>query len=718
MENNTWRRFDYLKNEILVLSVEANFFFTDEENELMLKSCDDNIDDKEKKKYSELLTELIAQNKESRRLRYHRIYDAESLSLEEKNKQYYIGEDGLEHYSVIIPDYLSKDYVLDIKNNYISTEFISEFHRVLNIEPGEFFPRRIIVHWKNQDLAEQLLKNGVIIRIKENDEIIEEHFSLFTASAGQMRTSKFSLISDTLMDTINKRLFCGLTVDKINKTKPMLSSKLLAYRALGCSASERLLHSDGSKFSIRECVVVKDFNYALKDITIDNISSEKIERIKVGAGSSMEHIEENANDGMGLALWGVLPHGIDTCIVRAPWVKGLITSFDYLGFCDYYGIEPIIEDYWGTKHNLRDEGIKIILTESMFKMAAYWKSWEDYCNDWDAGDCYICFLQAAATREEDTYSPLSYQMFQPLGFMTEDEMKEILEQPISEIQRMTSDKGTILNILGADSRSERARDRALAAYPELMKITEWRKDLLEGIRAKINSARASKFNLGPSGKLNRRLFVVREPWALCKYWFLGDDSGTGFCDANMICCKQIANQYDKVALSRSPGLFLDAVIAHVVPDDKTVPETSNPYYWYRTNCVYMSCKDGAYLQMNFDEDGDMLNVILSTPYINALERTINEFNTVVNYYPGLTGKKGEITIDTLAKSITIAAEGNIGTISNSLTKLWNSPKLVAEVEKKMNGRKYNQKIIDDYMAAGKSLLLVNQYTINRKVLST
>ena len=63
---------------------------------------------------------------------------------------------------------------------------------------------------------------------------------------------------------------------------------------------------------------------------------------------------------------------------RAPWIKGLLGVFDFRKFVETNGCSPVIRDIYGQIHDIIKEDIRIILTRSQFKMAAYYDSWEDY----------------------------------------------------------------------------------------------------------------------------------------------------------------------------------------------------------------------------------------------------------------------------------------------------------------------------------------------------
>ena len=109
-------------------------------------------------------------------------------------------------------------------------------------------------------------------------------------------------------------------------------------------------------------------------------------------------------DGCGMMLPSVSDKNFMT---RGPFVKGLLIVWDWIKFCKEHNIEPIIEDYWGVKHNLIEENIQIILTKSMFKMIKYFPSWNSYKESFKKYGCHF-----GKTNYEEEYLPdkqMNYQ---------------------------------------------------------------------------------------------------------------------------------------------------------------------------------------------------------------------------------------------------------------------------------------------------------------------
>lgn len=68
-------------------------------------------------------------------------------------------------------------------------------------------------------------------------------------------------------------------------------------------------------------------------------------------------------------------------MVRLPWVKGLLVPFDYVKFIKTYNTKSKIKDIYGKEWDVIKDDIRVIFTKSQFKMWKYYKSWEEYCEN-------------------------------------------------------------------------------------------------------------------------------------------------------------------------------------------------------------------------------------------------------------------------------------------------------------------------------------------------
>jgi len=96
------------------------------------------------------------------------------------------------------------------------------------------------------------------------------------------------------------------------------------------------------------------------------------------------------------------------------------------------------------------------------------------------------------------------------------------------------------------------------------------------------------------------------------------------------------------------------------------------YDWFYTNGVVTSCHSMVSRVLQFDVDGDQLNVIVDPLFIKVAEKNIKEFDVVPLFYDAEKGDATLMSKEAQFEGLKIAHEySGIGEISNMLTRLWN-----------------------------------------------
>ena len=197
-----------------------------------------------------------------------------------------------------------------------------------------------------------------------------KHYVRFCCGSGQMRRNTITFIEEELFDYMQEQLMCGLQ----GKLSTINLAKLSAYFALSFS----------SVLWVREprVCVIKDFDTVIPKQKINFIYPNEDGKKQVEERE--QDVVLNSCDGQGLIspemayLWSVDMH-LDyvpcSFVVRTAFVKGNLVPFDFKGYAKEHGITTI-KDRYGTEYNI-DE-IDVLLSESQFKMAKYYSSWEGY----------------------------------------------------------------------------------------------------------------------------------------------------------------------------------------------------------------------------------------------------------------------------------------------------------------------------------------------------
>ena len=461
-------------------------------------------------------------------------------------------------------------------------EFASEMSRAMGLKHLDITFDKIILKWENRNsrttadgklaILKQVVLDGFDLPILHEDGTVEyRRFQFVTASAGQLRTNKIQCVSVNMWKKIEKRLMCGMTYEKLNEHGGINVGKLLAYQSLSSSAT------DEWDFDLNHAIVVKDFEAPVAGV-MDYINQEYV----ITRGE--REVMINHCDGIGMALPGVLP--TPNAMARAPFIKGLLTTFDYLGFCAVNNCPAMLTDIYGVEHDLIAEDIRIIFTESQFKLHKYYDSWDHYKRCFVENGCHICL-----TNYEEEWIPdaaYNYQFMQALVHVTEEELDSFTGPEHSRIERLCNDQDSMLRTLNADAESENGYQKALAIYPELLR-DGYSKETLRAIRKRrLLDAKSANFKCR-----NKRLFVIPDMYAACQFWFLNQERPEGLLKNGEVFA-QLFWAAKEADILRSPSLSFE----HAVRTFNHDPIVAS---WFTTNGIYTSCHDLISRVLQFDE---------------------------------------------------------------------------------------------------------------------
>lgn len=531
-----------------------------------------------------------------------------------------------------------------LKPNRRIAEFVSEETRALGIGVNEVTFDKIIIKWKSVDILRQIILQGFTMAVAgEDGSVTVKRYRFSTASAGQLRTDKAQFLSEEAWAKIEPRIMCGLTWETINAHGGINTSKLMAYLALPCSAT------DPFDLDIDRCIVIDDFEAPVTGM-MDYIKPDyTIER-------GIQTVMINHGDGSGMMLPSVSRWNF---MIRGPWLKGLIVSFDYLRFCSVNHCEAKLTDVWGTEHDLIAEDIRVIFTKSQLKLWKYYENWDQYKSSFKACGCHF-----GRTNMEEAYianSELNYQFIQSIQDFPDKELKEFVKPTFDHIKSLANDREHMLHALGADEYSEMPYRQALTLYPELLREPYSRESLKSIKRRWTLDARSGKIRCK-----NKRLFAIPDMYAACQFWFLGQKEPEGLLKNGEVFARPFRD-VDEVDVLRSPHLYMEHAIRTVNHD----PEVAT---WFYTNGIYTSCHDLISRILQFDVDGDQLNVVSDPILIRNAKRNIEEYDIVPLFYDATKADAEEVSFESLFHGVKRAHDySGIGQISNALTRLWNRP---------------------------------------------
>lgn len=463
-----------------------------------------------------------------------------------------------------------KHHTRELKENNVSriniiAIFESAFTRMIEAKTDELCEDFMVIQVYYFDILHDIISNGFMYN--------GEKYIYFTSSAGQIRTKKCVFIKESVWNKYEKTIMCGLTVDEINAKGGINKNKFLAYTALNNSATDVW-----EEFDIDKTIVVDDFETNVTgEVDFIDDTDFSIER-------KIMDVPIPHTDGCGMILPNAFGKQQVNMMVRLPWIKGLVGVFDYCKFIEVNKCSPIIKDIYGVEHDIIAEDIQVILTKSQFKMAKYYKNWEDYKNNFKRFNCSAGFTNPEEERIKD--ATINYQMLQSLTDITDDEIEKITHSSVSTLQNISSSIDGVKNVLGVTpyNTNKTYLQKAVSIYPEILNDV-FIKDKLREIKDSL----VKHFKAGKLKVNGKYTFILPDLYAACEYWFMNNGNPTGLLDDGEVFC-WLYRKSDKLDCLRSPHLFCEhAVRINVACKDNT--KQDNLREWFCTNALYTSSWD-------------------------------------------------------------------------------------------------------------------------------
>lgn len=273
-------------------------------------------------------------------------------------------------------------------------------------------------------------KTHFVVDIKIHGVSYKREYRRLCAGAGQLRRNSAIFCSVDLYDQLNEIMMCGLTKKTIGS---MNLAKFSAYFALYTSSSRQVT-------TPRICVI-PDYEYTLKNQLVDWIYD------RADGEKDVEEryidFEINAFDGSGMISPRMMKQwskdlGLDysptSFIVRAPWVKGLVTVFDFHKFAKEVANKDFVVDLWGKQWPI-DE-IDVILTKSQMKLSKKYESWEQYLEFYNKYG-HIFSVTRVNKKKDNLLTPLNYQYVQTNNFSVDD-IKQLADYSLNWVKKLMS----------------------------------------------------------------------------------------------------------------------------------------------------------------------------------------------------------------------------------------------------------------------------------------
>jgi hypothetical protein len=553
-----------LDKQVYIYSVGTEAFYTDEEMKIHNKLSKLHINkslikDKIKKIDKELIKEEVTEEDKVKI-----IVRKKKLQIGKKKATEFINRYKTELKSLLNTHVgireLRGDSLLDNKKIGM---FDSALTRTIGMKIDSVSTSLLVVRVYYYQVLRELIEDGFIYQ--------GEKYTYFSSSAGQIRTKKTVFINESLWKKHEGALTCGLSIDEINEKGGCNVNKLLAYKALTASASQKWYG-----FDIDRTIVVPDLETNVTSM-FDYIDRETYEIERKEMSVPIEH-----TDGCGI----ILPKkSKKSFMVRLPYVKGLLAPFPFDEFAKQHNATKVT-DIYGKEWDILEDDIHVIFTASQFKMKKYYDDWNDYKERFKKYNC-----QAVTLNEEDIGedATLNYQMLQTLTDISNKELKILAQPTADDILQVGSDKETMLRILGATKTNHYRNyyQEALLLYPEMLNDAHSKKIIKEKKKSMVRDARAGKLRI--TGKYT---YLIPDLYAFCERLFLNSKEPKGLLKNGETYCK--IYKEGKLDILRSPHLYKEHCIRTNVLDEEKEK-------WFITSGIYTSIHDPISRILQFDE---------------------------------------------------------------------------------------------------------------------
>src|SRR5574344_431671 len=426
-----------------------------------------------------------------------------------------------------------------------------------------------------------------------------KHYIRFMCGSGQMRRNTITFLNEELYPYLEESLMCGLN----EKIKTINLAKLSAYFALSFSSVLWVRRP-------RVCVI-KDFSTIIPNQKINWISKDNK---KYNIDIVNKDIELNSADGQGLisptmaAYWAqdmCLDYIPCSFVVRTTFIKGNLVTFDFHEYAKKYNISKI-KDRYGTEYNISD--IDVLLSESQFKMAKMYSSWETY-ESYHSKYNLKWGVARYNKMDDDKYTLTNYQYLQVLNLSKEDVLS-LLKDTTDWIKKICSGDPfySVLYSIGVGGERENLNEyiekcgsfytKAIIKNSSLLDDSYIQRKIYQSIKESIRQAKMGR--LWVQGNYQ---FMISDPVAQCR-------NALGLSAEGLIPAKSIYSNFwkketnpEEIVCCRSPLTYYSEV------NPLKIFDSEDASYWYRyiySGIIYSIYDISTVIHADSDFDGDIV----------------------------------------------------------------------------------------------------------------
>ena len=413
---------------------------------------------------------------------------------------------------------------------------------------------------------------------------------------GGIKNSTIVFVSERLSAELKRRIENGRDM-----SKPLVTAKLEAYKALACSASIPVSLPKG-------VLVVNDCETTFKSDVI-YISDEQ-DGEPIMEERKAQEIVLNASDGYGIMLpslaerWSKelkLDYVVSGVNTRFAFEKGMVFTFDFIDFADKVSGKYIVKDAWGNDYDIRNA--ELILTTSMVKL---WDSYKD-CNDYvgkSIANGFTFAVTKTCPQKLESERTLNYQFIQSFD-LDDNAVDKLISPTIKEFKEVLEDNPvkSVLFLKGSGLNERNVRyleddmSKAIMIDRRMAADTYIQKSVYRLIKNKIDKAKIGVIKVHGNYSI-----VSGDPYALCQSVFGLEVTG-------LLKAGEIYNKYWVDVGSSRLICFRAPMTCHNNVLSTGVSRSEEAAYWYQymKTCTVFNCWDTAMCALNgMDFDGDLV----------------------------------------------------------------------------------------------------------------
>ena len=499
-------------------------------------------------------------------------------------------------------------------------------------------------------VLEQVIERGV--------DLDGSHYVFYTSSTGQMKDAEITLFKEDYWRENQYPLMCGLTEERINSMGGINMGKFFAAKALNISNSA-VIDTD---ISIDDVIIVPDFKTNVKG----NINFLDIETLEIS--QQEKEIEIEHMDGAGIFLPGVFPC---SCQIRGGWLKGAVFPFDFHKFINHFQdklADKHLMDAWGDPLTIDDFlNAKLILTDSQLKMRKYYESLNEYRDCFKKSEQRITINNCAHAPKDEVR--VAYQPFQtiPRENLTYEAIENVTRKTIEYINDAKKNPNVVLKLMGIEI-DEKDTDfdkklqplyAAIKKYPQMLNDIYIQKVMKSKLLSVRKQAKGCKLFLDGTWS-----YICPDLYALCEWLFLGEDTPDGLVPEGYV----YSHYYDDKDIEETCCLRYPH-LSDCEHGIRKVLQSSECKDWFIGFDTIVSSHDLISKAIQADWDGDHICLVHDKSFLDLLDR-----DKYPLYYDMTKAEPASISYEAIMTCLTSSFFGNenIGYVSNSITKIFNS----------------------------------------------